>query len=43
MALALLYRSTGSLAATIAMHAGFNAISVGIALLARQGILSLPT
>jgi uncharacterized protein len=43
VALALLYRSTRSLAATIAMHAGFNAISVGIALLARQGILSLPT
>jgi membrane protease YdiL (CAAX protease family) len=35
--LALLYRRTGSLAATIAMHAGFNAISVAIALLVRQG------
>ncbi|MEX0625726.1 MAG: CPBP family intramembrane glutamic endopeptidase [Chloroflexota bacterium] len=43
VALALLYRSTRSLAATIAMHAGFNAISVAIALLVRQGILSLPT
>jgi membrane protease YdiL (CAAX protease family) len=43
VALALLYRSTRSLAATIAMHAGFNTISVAIALLARQGILSLPT
>lgn len=43
VALALLYRSTRSLAATIAMHAGFNAISVALALLARQGILSLPT
>lgn len=43
VALALLYRSTRSLAATIAMHAGFNAISVAIALLARQGILTLPT
>jgi CAAX protease family protein len=43
VALALLYRSTGSLAATIAMHAGFNAISVVLALLARQGILTLPT
>jgi membrane protease YdiL (CAAX protease family) len=43
VALALLYRSTRSLAATIAMHAGFNAISVGIALLARQGVLTLPT
>ena len=41
--LALIYRSTRSLAATIAMHAGFNAISVAIALLARQGILTLPT
>jgi membrane protease YdiL (CAAX protease family) len=43
VALALIYRSTRSLAATIAMHAGFNAISVAIALLARQGILTLPT
>jgi membrane protease YdiL (CAAX protease family) len=43
IALALLYRSTGSLAATIAMHAGFNAISVALALLAREGILTLPT
>lgn len=41
--LALLYRSTRSLVATIAMHAGFNAISVTIALLVRQGILTLPT
>jgi hypothetical protein len=29
--------------ATIAMHAGFNAISVTIALLDRLGILTLPT
>lgn len=43
VALALLYRSTRSLAATIALHAGFNAISVAIALLERQGIISLPT
>ncbi|MGZ6256410.1 MAG: CPBP family intramembrane glutamic endopeptidase [Candidatus Limnocylindria bacterium] len=43
LALALVYRSTRSLAATIAMHAGFNAISVVIALLVRQGILALPT
>jgi membrane protease YdiL (CAAX protease family) len=43
VALALLYRSTRSLAATMAMHAGFNAISVAIALAVRQGILSLPT
>jgi membrane protease YdiL (CAAX protease family) len=41
--LALLYRQTRSLAATIAMHAGFNTISVAIALLVRQGILTLPT
>ena len=41
--LALLYRRTGSLAANIALHAGFNAISVAIALLVRQGILTLPT
>lgn len=41
--LALLYRRTGGLAANIALHAGFNAISVTIALLARQGILTLPT
>ena len=41
--LALVYRSTRSLAATIALHAGFNAISVAIALLERQGIITLPT
>jgi hypothetical protein len=41
--LAMLYRRTRSLAATIAMHAGFNTISVAIALLVRQGILTLPT
>ena len=41
--LALLYRRTGSLAANIALHAGFNTISVVIALLVRQGILTLPT
>lgn len=43
VALALLYRATRSLPATMALHAGFNAISVGIALLARAGILPLPT
>ncbi len=43
IALALVYRRTGSLPAAIAMHAGFNAISVGLTLLARQGILNLPT
>lgn len=43
VALAFVYRSTRSLLAVIAMHAGFNAISVAIALLVRQGILTLPT
>ncbi|MEP6807262.1 MAG: type II CAAX endopeptidase family protein [Chloroflexota bacterium] len=43
VALALLFRRTRSLPATMAMHAGFNAISVALALLARQGILTLPT
>ena len=41
--LALVYRRTRSLPASIAMHAGFNAISVGIALLDRLGVLRLPT
>ena len=41
--LALVYRSSRSLVATMAMHAGFNAISVTIALLDRLGILTLPT
>jgi len=40
--LAMVFRSTRSLPATMAMHAGFNAISVVLALLARQGILTLP-
>lgn len=43
IALALVYRRTRSLVATMAMHAGFNAISVTIALLDRLGILTLPT
>jgi membrane protease YdiL (CAAX protease family) len=43
VALALVYRSSRSLVATMAMHAGFNAISVTIALLDRLGILTLPT
>lgn len=43
IALALVYRRTGSLPAAIAMHAGFNAISVVLTLLVRQGILNLPT
>lgn len=43
VALATVFRRTRSLPATMAMHAGFNAISVTLALLARQGILTLPT
>lgn len=43
LVLALVYRSTRSLPATMALHAGFNAISVVIALLARAGVLSPPT
>lgn len=42
IALALLYRATGSLPAAIALHAGFNAITVLLGLLARYGILDLP-
>lgn len=41
--LALLYRSTRSLPATILMHAGFNAVTVTITLLVRLGVLTLPT
>lgn len=41
--LALVYRSTRSLPATILLHAGFNAITVTITLLARLGVISLPT
>jgi len=41
--LAVLFQRTRSLPATMALHAGFNAISVVLALLARQGILTLPT
>jgi membrane protease YdiL (CAAX protease family) len=43
LVLALVYRSTRSLVATMAIHASFNAISVIVALLVRQGILNLPT
>jgi len=43
IALALVYRRSGSLPAAMAMHAGFNAISVVLTLLVRQGILNLPT
>jgi len=43
IALALVYRRTRSLPASIAMHAGFNAISAVIALLDRLGVFHLPT
>jgi membrane protease YdiL (CAAX protease family) len=43
IALALTYRRTRSLAASIALHAGFNAISAVIALLDRLGAFHLPT
>jgi len=42
LVLALLYRRTRSLPATIALHATFNAISVGITLLVRFDILQIP-
>lgn len=41
--LALLYRSTRSLPATMAMHAGFNAVTVVLVLLSRLGVVTLPT
>jgi hypothetical protein len=40
--LALVYRHTGSLPAAIALHAGFNGITVALGLLVRFGILDLP-
>jgi membrane protease YdiL (CAAX protease family) len=40
--LALVYRQTGSLPAAIALHAGFNGITVALGLLVRFGILDLP-
>lgn len=40
--LAHLYRATRSLPATMAVHAGFNAISLGLVLLVRLRILDLP-
>jgi membrane protease YdiL (CAAX protease family) len=40
--LALVYRATGSLPAAIALHAGFNGITVLLGLLARYGVLDLP-
>jgi membrane protease YdiL (CAAX protease family) len=42
LVLALLYRHTGSLPAAMALHAGFNGITVTLGLLARFGILDLP-
>jgi membrane protease YdiL (CAAX protease family) len=42
IALALIYRGTRSLAGAMAMHAGFNAVSVTIALLVRAGVLDIP-
>lgn len=42
IALALLYRATASLPATIALHAGFNGITVLIYLLVRYGVLDVP-
>jgi uncharacterized protein len=41
--LAVVYRRTGSLMAPIALHVAFNAISVGLALLAQYGVIGLPT
>jgi membrane protease YdiL (CAAX protease family) len=43
LALAAVYHRTGSLAAAISMHAGFNAISLTAALLARLLGVELPT
>ena len=42
LVLALLYRRTRSLPATIALHATFNAVSVAITLLVRFDILQIP-
>lgn len=41
--LAILYRETRSLAATVALHAGFNGLTVLVALLDRFGVITLPT
>jgi membrane protease YdiL (CAAX protease family) len=40
--LALVYRRTGSLPAVIALHAGFNGITVALGLAVRFGLLDLP-
>ena len=42
VALVLVYRATGSLPAAIALHAGFNGITVLLGLLARFEILDMP-
>jgi membrane protease YdiL (CAAX protease family) len=43
LALAAIYRRTGSLLAAMAMHATFNAITVAIVFLDRFGVVNLPT
>ena len=43
LALAIVYHRTGSLAASMALHAGFNGISLTLALLARLMGFELPT
>jgi membrane protease YdiL (CAAX protease family) len=42
VALVLVYRATGSLPAAMALHAGFNGITVLLGLLMRFGVLDLP-
>jgi membrane protease YdiL (CAAX protease family) len=42
LALALTYRLTGSLPAAIGLHAGFNGITICLALLVRLGVLDIP-
>jgi membrane protease YdiL (CAAX protease family) len=42
VALVLVYRATGSLPAAMALHAGFNGITVLLGLLVRFGVLDLP-
>ncbi len=43
VALVLIYRRTGNLASSMAMHATFNGISVALALLVRYDVIRLPT
>ncbi len=43
VALAAVYRRTGNLASSIALHATFNGISVALALLVRYDLIRLPT